>query len=457
MEIERKFLIAQLPSELELFPHERVRQGYLLSAGEDLEVRLRARDGQRLLTIKHGAGLTREEDEQAIEPARFERLWPLTEGRRIEKLRYVIPLGALLTVELDAYTGALDGLVTAEVEFDSEAQAQSFTPPAWFGPELTGDPRYANQCLTEGLPPALAGEPDFGLRTGELLGDGLRRVVRGQIDAASDQLRGQQGGDPAEAVHEVRKSFKRIRATLKLARDELPPDVYEREIAAFRDAGRQLSGARDAQVLIETLDDLCERYAQEVPPCGFSGMRDLLVAELAVAESAARNADATDALLADLSLARRRLARWRFEHEDPAALAGGFERIYRGGQRALRAAGADPSDERLHEVRKRTKELWHAAEILSHVAPAQTAKLIRLAHPLSDVVGEDHDLAVLAARVRGRPDCFAEAAEQRGLQMLIARRRKKRQRRAGRLGARLYRPRARRLRVIVERAGSERP
>jgi CYTH domain-containing protein/CHAD domain-containing protein len=429
-----------------------VAQGYLISAGDDLEVRLRARDGHNFLTIKQGGGLTRDEHETTVEPAGFARLWPLTEAHRIEKVRYLIPAEQGLTIELDAYAGALDGLITAEVEFDSEAQARGFTPPAWFGREVTGDPRYSNQRLADdGLPRVPAHEPAFSLDPGEPLGEGLGRLVREQIDSASEQLSGQAGSDPAEAVHEARKSFKRVRATLKLARDELQRDVHERELRRFRDAGRRLSSARDSQVLLETLDSVCGRFAQEVPAAGFSALREMLVAEMRAAEGrSGESAEDTTAVLGDLHLARRRLPEWRFQHSDIEALASGFERIYRQGLRAVRVAAADPSDEHFHELRKRSKELWYAAEILSPVAPEQMEKLTRLAHRLSELAGDDHDLAVLAERVRQRGDCFADSTEQAGLQMLIARRRSKLQRRALSVGARVYRSRPRRMRTLIE-------
>ncbi len=80
-------------------------------------------------------------------------LWPLTEGRRLEKRRYAIPFGDGLTIELDVYHGRLGGLLTAEVEFDTPAAASAFAPPDWFGRELTDDPHYKNKRLaTQGLP-----------------------------------------------------------------------------------------------------------------------------------------------------------------------------------------------------------------------------------------------------------------------------------------------------------------
>jgi adenylate cyclase len=116
-------------------------------------VRVRRRAGQAVLTVKSGGGRARVEEEIEIEPERFERLWPLTERRRIEKTRYEIPADGGLTVELDVYGGALAGLVVAEVEFASEDDANAFVAPAWFGREVTDDERYKNQRLArDGAP-----------------------------------------------------------------------------------------------------------------------------------------------------------------------------------------------------------------------------------------------------------------------------------------------------------------
>ncbi len=93
------------------------------------------------------------EEEIEIEPERFDRLWPLTERRRIEKTRYDVPGDGGLTIELDVYGGALAGLVVAEVEFASEDDADAFAAPAWFGREVTDDGRYKNQRLArDGVP-----------------------------------------------------------------------------------------------------------------------------------------------------------------------------------------------------------------------------------------------------------------------------------------------------------------
>ena len=145
MEIERKWVLDAPPDGLAECEHERVEQGYV-ALDERAEVRVRRKGAKHTLTIKSEPGLTRVEEELAIDADRFAALWALTEGRRVVKTRHLVPLGEL-TAEVDVYAGDLGGLVTAEVEFPSEAAAAAFDPPAWLGREVTGDPRYANRSL----------------------------------------------------------------------------------------------------------------------------------------------------------------------------------------------------------------------------------------------------------------------------------------------------------------------
>ena len=147
-EIERKFLVTgELPDDLDRCPSEEISQGYVAVADDGTEVRVRARGGDYTLTVKSGPSRARVEVEIEIDEGRFASIWPLTAGRRIEKRRYLIPAGDQLSIELDLYSGELDGLVTAEIEFDSEDQAEAFEPPAWIGSDVTGDGAYSNQSL----------------------------------------------------------------------------------------------------------------------------------------------------------------------------------------------------------------------------------------------------------------------------------------------------------------------
>ena len=145
-EIERKFLVRQMPDALASFPHADIWQGYLVTAPGGVQVRMRKAGDKHSLTYKRGRGNAREEREIELTPEQFAVLWPATEGRRLTKIRYDVPLGNRV-VEIDVYTGKHEGIVVAEVEFDDEQSARDFRVPAWLGKDVTHDRRYSNQLL----------------------------------------------------------------------------------------------------------------------------------------------------------------------------------------------------------------------------------------------------------------------------------------------------------------------
>jgi adenylate cyclase len=147
-EIERVFKVRQLPKNLEQYPSENIVQGYLAIDVTGSEVRLR-KIGDRYFETYKGAGrLQRRELEIELSPDQFNTLWPGTEGRRIEKIRYQINEGDQ-KIELNVFRGNLEGLVLAEVEFPSREKSEEFEPPDWFGDEVTEDIRFKNQNLAQ--------------------------------------------------------------------------------------------------------------------------------------------------------------------------------------------------------------------------------------------------------------------------------------------------------------------
>lgn len=153
IEIERKFILPDVPSNERLGPGTHIRQGYIAEDGL-VEVRVRITDVAANLTVKAGAGLSRTEVDSLISAENAEALWPHTVGRRIDKTRHRVNLddtadtgAAHHVAEVDIYSGTLAGLHVAEVEFTSETDAAAFNPPDWFGPEVTGDPQWSNAAL----------------------------------------------------------------------------------------------------------------------------------------------------------------------------------------------------------------------------------------------------------------------------------------------------------------------
>ena len=145
-EIERKFLVKELPPNLEEYEHRPIEQGYIAVKRDGIQVRLRKAGTRHTLTVKRGRGLKRREWEIDLIPEQFNELWPATEGRRLRKTRYDIPFSDRM-IEVDVYNGRNKGLVVAEVEFDNEEQCENFKPPDWFGREVSGKARYSNVKL----------------------------------------------------------------------------------------------------------------------------------------------------------------------------------------------------------------------------------------------------------------------------------------------------------------------
>ena len=161
IETELKYLIHldTLPEDIDLRHTQKsqIRQGYITIGTDGSETRIRSFDDERFeLTNKTPGLVQRGEQTVTINRDTFDALWPQTEGSRIEKTRHYLPYGDH-TIELDIYEGLLLGLATAEVEFrgrpgDAAVKAASFTPPEWFGNNISEDYRYKNHTLARQLP-----------------------------------------------------------------------------------------------------------------------------------------------------------------------------------------------------------------------------------------------------------------------------------------------------------------
>jgi CYTH domain-containing protein len=150
MEIERKYLLDKIPFDLSGHEKLEITQAYIST---DPHIRLRRSNSDYFLTFKESGQIARVEVEKPITKEQYEHLWTKVETKAVDKDRYIIPLDSGLKAELDVYKGELDGLLTVEVEFESLDDAMSFTPPDWFGKDVSEDYRYKNTALAlYGLP-----------------------------------------------------------------------------------------------------------------------------------------------------------------------------------------------------------------------------------------------------------------------------------------------------------------
>ena len=267
----------------------------------------------------------------------------------------------------------------------------------------------------------------YRLKEGEPLPEAIARAARGRIDHAIDELRGRTDSTPVEAVHEARKDMKKLRALLRLARGELGRQTYARENACFRDAARELAGQREADVMLETLDRLTYLPAGEAWE-----VRKRIQADRERNGGDGDRTAAARGAVALLTEARGRVRSWPLERDSFDALAKGLEKSYRRGRREFEAAMDEPTVKSLHEWRKRVKHLWYHHTLLRSLWPPVMEVTGDEAHTLSDRLGDDHDLAVLAGWVEEHGGAGPELRE------AVDRRRGELQAEAFALGARVY-------------------
>jgi CHAD domain-containing protein len=286
----------------------------------------------------------------------------------------------------------------------------------------------------------------FQLRTEETLRKNLRRIVRKQMDAVLEELTRQRKGPRDEAVHEARKSLKRIRAVLRLIRPEIGEKLYRRENSCFRDAARPLTEVRDARILVETLDKLVEHFQEHVSGRSFADVRKALQDHLrAVRKRVLDEQDAFVVVAETVRQARERVKGWTDVSDRLSSLGAGLRGVAGQARAAFRDAAAEPSVANLHEWRKQVKYLRYLIEALHPLWPERMEELAGETERMGNLLGDDHDLAVLRQVLTGDAQPVADECEREALLALIDRRRVEMVQEVLLLGDRFFRERPREL------------
>lgn len=235
----------------------------------------------------------------------------------------------------------------------------------------------------------------YRLEPDETVSEAFSRTAREQLQSAEEALTERLDDDPIEAVHGARKAIKKERALLRLVRGASDRRERRQENAELRTAGRALSGTRDADVMISALDDLAERYAGQIPHTQFTALRERLESDRDALRAQSDDHSAAAAAATRLAGSRERIGEWQLSESGWRALEDGLTRSYGEGRKAMRRAAKRPSDQRLHEWRKRAKDLWYQLRLLTPAGGETIRGQAKDAHALGDLLGDDHDLAVL--------------------------------------------------------------
>lgn len=244
----------------------------------------------------------------------------------------------------------------------------------------------------------------YRFKRNEDLRKGFRRIAREQLDIVARELGMTIVSD--KSVHAGRKALKRLRALIRCATPALGPKVARKHDLAIRDISRLLSQRRDADVSLDTLKKLEAHFGSEAA-------NGLLPLRTALEASRASASDVLDkAVLEDV---HRRLAKEgkrfksaKLKGRGIAPYIEGIGKSYRDGIKARKAAYRAPSDDTFHELRKAVQAHWRHMSLLSRAWPEAYSARVALARDLSQLLGDDHDLAML--KVAAQPLTDAECS-----------------------------------------------
>ena len=275
----------------------------------------------------------------------------------------------------------------------------------------------------------------FRLKLRESLPDGLKRVFREQIKSALELCR-----HPAKqrgvTVHEVRKHLKKLRAAMRLAIPEVGKNRHTREDRCVRKIGRLVSDLRDAQVRLQTLIQLRDDTAKGPEDSPFLRIEELLSLER---ESfSAAFAGWQKQAIPQLERVEARLLKWPLEGLTWKQICGAVGKIYKRGQRGLAKTIDDPEPENFHAWRKRVKDIWYQLRILQPLNRMVLTEMARDAEVLGELLGREHDLNFLWARLETEKGDEALCDELAQLEKLVRKRGKRLRTNALELGRRFY-------------------
>ena len=274
----------------------------------------------------------------------------------------------------------------------------------------------------------------------ESVGDGLRRIAIEQIESSLKEINASDPSRP-ETVHKFRRRCKKVRALIRLFRGELErDDTFRRENEALRDTAKSLGHVRDADVMIKTYDRLMAAYGSELYRPGYAPIRRALTMERRGLDT--HFGDTLPSLIEDarrsLQRFRQRIDTWVVKKNGFSAIRFGLLKTYKRGWIARREAMRHPNGERLHEWRKRVKYHRNHLRLIGDVWPSILGPRNTEAEVLGELLGDEHDLAVLRDKVLHDHRRFGRIRARRDFIALIDRRRDELYREIVTLGARLY-------------------
>lgn len=277
----------------------------------------------------------------------------------------------------------------------------------------------------------------YRLKASESVPDGIKRIVIEELDSATEQLSRDDRKNRDEAIHEARKSVKKIRGALRLVQPDLGA-TYRKENQRLGELGRKLSEFRDAAAIIETFDSVIQKHKDGLQNNTLGSLRRGLEKSKDETEENSDIDKVVKGAIATLGGFRKRVNTWPLKTDGFRAIAPGLTARFRRGRKIMAMAQKDARPENYHEWRKRVKDHWYHIRLLENiwteVMQAHEASLKNL----ETWLGDDHNLVVLRDKLANKPEDYGDEQDIRLFLALADQYQKELREKAISLGQRVY-------------------
>lgn len=250
----------------------------------------------------------------------------------------------------------------------------------------------------------------YELSKNESIAENIRRMWSQELSVAIETLENS-GNEPDKAIHDVRKSIKKIRAVLRLVKHDMGKEMFGKENIRYRNIGHLLSHVRDATVMIKTLYKLRETNRRVIPRVAYTNAQKKLSArQVEISKHFFEDNQSIAAVLTALREAQQQQPQVSVSKESFSVFAVNIHQIYKRGKKAYAHASKQPSIDSFHELRKEVKVLWYHTRILKPAWPSIMESYATELGVLSELLGNDHDMGVLYEEIKSGRLSFGRKA-----------------------------------------------
>lgn len=243
------------------------------------------------------------------------------------------------------------------------------------------------------------GSPSFKIRRQQPITGNVMELMYHQMDYIIHLIQPVEEIDH-EAVHEVRKSCKRVRAVLRLIRDDIGYSAYYRENRRFRDMSRLLSETRDYEALCHSLDYLRSREVDDKISRVYSELSAALVHSRDVALNALKkDKKVFQQIEKEIGEARKKINLFSFPSENFEVILPGLVRTHKKWKQHFAVCLGEAHEEMIHNLRKKSKYLMYHMQILRPVFPEIIKGYAGTLNKVSGKLGDHRDLYLLRQQV----------------------------------------------------------